>query len=114
MGIVYRAEHLMLGRHDALKLLAADLTADQAFRERFLHESRVAATIEHANVIPIHHAGEADGLLYLAMRYVRGSDLRKLLRERKRLEPDETMAVIEQVSSALDAAHERGLIHRDV
>jgi serine/threonine protein kinase len=114
MGVVYRAEHLMLGRHDALKLLAEDLTADQAFRERFLRESRVAATIEHSNVIPIHHAGEADGLLYLAMRYVRGSDLRHLLAERRRLEPDETVSVIEQVASALDAAHERGLIHRDV
>jgi serine/threonine protein kinase len=114
MGVVYRAEHVMLGRHDALKLLAADLTADQAFRERFLRESRVAATIEHSNVIPIYHAGEADGLLYLAMRYVRGSDLSKLLKERDRLEPGETVSVIEQVSSALDAAHERGLIHRDV
>jgi serine/threonine protein kinase len=114
MGVVYRAEHLMLGRHDALKLLASDLTADTAFRERFLRESRVAATIEHPNVIPIHHAGEADGLLYLAMRYVRGADLRHLLSERKRLEPAETISLVDQVSSALDAAHRYGLIHRDV
>jgi serine/threonine-protein kinase len=114
MGVVYRAEHLMLGRHDALKLLASDLTSDDAFRERFLRESRIAATIEHTNVIPIHHAGEVDGVLYLAMRYVRGSDLRRVLEQRRRLEPDETVSVIDQVSSALDAAHERGLIHRDV
>jgi serine/threonine protein kinase len=114
MGVVYRAEHVMLGRKDALKLLASDLTADQAFRERFLRESRLAAGLDHPNVIPIHHAGEADGLLYLAMRYVQGSDLRTLLEQRGRLDPEQTVAIVEQVSSALDAAHVRGLVHRDV
>jgi serine/threonine protein kinase len=114
MGVVYRAEHVMLGRQDAVKLLAAELSADAAFRERFLRESRIAAGMDHPNVIPIHHAGEVDGLLYLAMRYVKGSDLRTALDQRGQLGLDETLAIAEQVGSALDAAHERGLVHRDV
>jgi serine/threonine-protein kinase len=114
MGVVYRAEHVMLGRKDAIKLLASELSTDTAFRERFLRESRIAAGMDHPNVIPIFHAGEVDGLLYLAMRYVQGSDLRTHLEQRGQLTLEETVAVVEQVASALDAAHERGLVHRDV
>ena len=114
MGVVYRAEHVLLGRRDALKVLIPELSADEAFRERFLRESRLAAAIEHANIIPIYHAGEVDERLYLAMRYVRGPDLRTVLKHEGRLEPERAVSVVEQVASALDAAHARGLVHRDV
>src|ERR671914_2587971 len=75
MSIVYRAEHLSLGRTVALKLLAPELSEDEAFRERFLRESRMAAGLDHPNIIPIFEAGESDGVLYISMRYVQGDDL---------------------------------------
>jgi serine/threonine protein kinase len=80
MGIVYLAEHLGLKRRIALKVLASDLAEDERFRERFVRESRLAASLEHPNVVPIHEAGEVDGVLYIATRYVEGTDLRTLLR----------------------------------
>src|SRR6266581_4532612 len=76
MGVVYQAEHLRLKRHAALKLLAPELAAEAGFRERFDRESQLAATMEHPNIIPVYDAGEAEGTLYIAMRLVRGSDLR--------------------------------------
>jgi hypothetical protein len=114
MGVVYRATELSLGRPVALKLLAPERSGDRAFRERFQRESRMAAAIDHPNVIPVYAAGESDGLLYLVMRYVGGTDLHALLREEGRLEPERAADIVAQVAAALDAAHRAGLVHRDV
>ena len=114
MSVVYLAEDTRLGRKVALKLLAPELAEDDRFRERFLRESKLAASIDHSNVIPIYEAGEADGLLFIAMRYVEGTDLKELLAEKGKLEPARTLGILGQVASALDAAHARGLVHRDV
>jgi YVTN family beta-propeller protein len=114
MGVVYRAVQLDLDRPVALKLIAADLAEDPSFRERFVRESRLAASIDHPNVIPIYYTGEYEGALYIAMRYVEGSDLRTLVRAVGRLEPERAAHIVSQVASALDAAHERGIVHRDV
>ena len=113
MGVVYRARDLALDRDVALKLLAPHLAEDVSFRERFLTESRVAASLEHPNVVPIHDAGEIDGQLYIVMRLVVGSDLKVVLRGGP-LEPARAVGIAEQIASALDAAHARGLVHRDV
>ena len=114
MGEVYRAVQLSLGRRVALKVLAPELAADDRFRRRFLRESRIAASIDHPSIIPIYEAGEDGRLLYIAMRYVDGPDLATVLRREGRLEPSRALAVAAQVASALDAAHEHGLVHRDV
>ena len=114
MGVVYLAEHVGLKRKVALKLLAPPLAEDRRFRERFVRESQLAASIDHPNVIPIYEAGEADGRLFIAMRYVEGTDLRTLLRERGKLGTIQTARIVGQVAAALDAAHEQGLVHRDV
>src|SRR5215204_1796485 len=114
MGIVYRATQISLGRPVALKLIAPEHAADGGFRERFQRESRMAAAIDHPNVIPVYEAGEEDGRLYLVMRWVAGTDLHRLLRERGRLQPREAAAIVSQVAGALDAVHTAGLVHRDV
>lgn len=114
MGVVYLAEHKGLRRKVALKLLAVQLAEDPRFRERFVRESRLAASIDHPNVIPIYEAGEADGRLFIAMRYVEGTDLRTLLREKGPLDAAKAAGIVRQVAAALDAAHEQGLVHRDV
>jgi Protein kinase domain len=114
MGVVYRALQLDLDRPVALKLIAPQLAEDTAFRERFGRESRAAASIDHPNVIPIYYTGEHDGTLYIAMRYVEGSDLRSLVRAEGRLDPGRAANIVSQVASALDAAHARGIVHRDV
>jgi Protein kinase domain/SnoaL-like domain len=114
MGVVYRATELSLGRPVALKLLAPDRAGDREFRERFQREWRMAAAIDHPNVIPIYAAGEHDGSLYLVMRYVGGTDLHALLREQGRLDPERAAELVAQLASALDAAHAAGLVHRDV
>jgi serine/threonine protein kinase len=114
MGVVYRAEEVRLGRQVALKLIAPELADDPDFRQRFQRESRLAASIDHPNVIPVHAAGEVDGLLYIAMRYVDGTDLRALLQSEGRLDPQRAAYITAQVAAALDAAHARGLVHRDV
>jgi YVTN family beta-propeller protein len=114
MSVVYRADHMRLKRKVALKLLAPELAEDDAFRERFLRESELAASLDHPNVVPIYDAGEVEGLLYIAMRYVEGYDLKTLLRRDGALPPERAVAVAAQIASALDAAHERGLVHRDV
>src|SRR5436190_23575050 len=98
----------------ALKLLAPELAENEAFRTRFVRESRIAAGLDHPNVIPVYDAGEADGLLYIAMRYVRGSDLRTLLAEQGPLDIPDLVRVMDQLGEALDAAHQEGLVHRDV
>jgi streptogramin lyase len=114
MGVVYRAQQLDLERPVALKLIATPLARDEDFRERFVRESRAAAAIDHPNVIPVYGAGDVDGRLYLAMRFVEGEDLRSLVRREGTLEPRRAAAIIAQVGAALDAAHARGLVHRDI
>src|SRR5437868_1687623 len=114
MGVVYRAFDPRLKRNVALKLVAPELASDARFRERFLSETEVAASLEHPNVVPIHDAGEVDGQLYLGMRYVGGSDLKTLLNEQGALEPERALAICAQLAGALDAAHARRLVHRDV
>ena len=114
MSVVYRAEHLRLRRKAAVKLLAPELAEDEHFRERFLRESQLAASLDHPNIVPVYDAGEVEGLLYLAMRYVEGTDLRALLRRNGALRPGHALGLVAQVAEALDAAHECGLVHRDV
>ena len=114
MGVVYRAEHLRLGRKVALKVVAPQIAREPKFRERFLRESRTAGSLDHPNVVPIYDAGEADGVLYIAMRFVDGVDLATLITRDGKLEPARTARIVAQVGSALDAAHEAGLVHRDV
>jgi serine/threonine protein kinase len=114
MGIVYKATQLSLARPVAVKLIAPEHAADTGFRERFERESRMAAAIEHPNVIPVYAAGEEDGRLYLVMRWVAGTDLHKLLRDQGRLEPLRAAEIVDQLGGALDAAHAAGLVHRDV
>jgi serine/threonine-protein kinase len=114
MGVVYLAEHQTLRRRAALKIIAPDLADDADFRERFLREARIAATLTHPNVVTVYDAGEIDGLLYIAMQYVPGPDLSAILREERRLGPYRVLDIGRQVAAALDAAHMAGLIHRDV
>jgi serine/threonine-protein kinase len=113
MGEVYLAHDLRLNRKVALKVLAADRAEDLAFRERFLAESELAASIDHPNIVPIYEASEVGGSLFIAMRYVEGTDLKHVLREGTP-SPEQTIALLAQVAEALDAAHARGLVHRDV
>jgi outer membrane protein assembly factor BamB len=114
MGVVYRAHDLRLKRPVALKLIVPELAPDERFRERFARETELAMSLEHPNVVPIYDAGDVDGRLYLAMRLVAGSDLAKLLRTQGALEPTRALAICRQVAGALDAAHAKGLVHRDV
>ena len=113
MGVVYRAEQLGLARKVALKILAPVLVDDEAFRQRFVRESQMAAAIDHPNILPIYEAGEVDGVYFLAMRFVDGADLETRLRSGP-LEPPQAVRLLGQVASALDAAGEAGLVHRDV
>ena len=114
MGVVYSAIEERLDRPVALKLIASRHAMDDEFRERFERESRLAASIDHPNVVPIYGAGEEDGRPYLVMRLVRGTDLQALLAERGRLDPESATRIAAQVAAALDAAHAAGLVHRDV
>jgi serine/threonine-protein kinase len=114
MGIVYRAVQLDLQRPVALKVIAGDLAGDPEFRERFERESRMAAAIDHPNVVPVYAAGEDRGALYIVMRFVPGSDLHALIRSIGRLPAQRVAAIVAQVAAALDAAHAAGLVHRDV
>ncbi len=114
MGVVYLAEHVRLKRKVALKILSGELTDNPAFRERFVRESELAASLDHPNIIPIYDAGESDGLAFIAMRYVGGSDLDAVIRTLGPQPLGRVVQIARQVGSALDAAHSRGLIHRDV
>jgi serine/threonine-protein kinase len=114
MGVVYRATQLGLDRAVALKLVAPERAADANFRARFEREARVAAAIEHPNVIPVYGAGEEDGRLYLLMRWVPGTDLQALIRRSGRLGHVHAATIVAQVAAGLDAAHAVGLVHRDV
>jgi ABC-type branched-subunit amino acid transport system substrate-binding protein/streptogramin lyase len=113
MSVVYLADDLRLHRKVALKLIAPELAQDKRFRERFLTESELAASLDHPNVVPIYEAGEAGGVLFIAMRYVEGTDLKGLLEDGP-LAPEQAVMLTAQVADALDAAHIRGLVHRDV
>jgi len=114
MAVVYRAEDSRLGRKVALKLLTPELGAQEQFQRRFIQESRLAASLDHPNIIPIYEAGNADGVLFIAMRYVVGTDLKVAITGDVPLQPMRTLRLAEQIGDALDAAHERGLVHRDV
>lgn len=114
MAVVYRATDLRLGRPVALKLLAPEWSHNESFQRRFMRESQLAASIDHPNIIPVYEAGKAEDLLYIAMRYVDGSDLSSLLGRDGPMSLDRALPVLHQVASALDAAHARGLVHRDV
>jgi serine/threonine protein kinase len=114
MAIVFKARDLRLDRPVALKVLAPELARSPQFRDRFLRESRLAASLDHPNIVPVYEAGEAAGLLFIAMRLVGGGDLTALLQDEGPLSPDETVAILSQVAAALDAAHAAGLVHRDV
>jgi serine/threonine-protein kinase len=115
MGAVYEATQIALDRRVALKFVSPALGADDRFRERFRREARSAAAIEHPNILPVYEAGELDdGRLFLAMKLVSGPDLSSMLKERGPLEAEEAVAVLLQIGEALDAAHRKGLVHRDV
>src|SRR3954468_6580227 len=114
MGVVYRASQLALDRTVALKVIAPGLLDEQTMRARFVRESKVAASIDHPNVIPIYYAGEEGGVAYIAMRYVPGDDIRSLVRRDGKLAPERAAKLVVQIGAALDAAHRAGLVHRDI
>src|SRR5688500_10803323 len=114
MAVVYRAEDMRLGRTVALKLLSPQLADNEQFRRRFIQESRLAASLDHPHIVPIYEAGEADGRLYLAMRFVDGADLGALVAAEGPMAPGRAVALLRGIAEALDAAHDRGLVHRDV
>jgi protein kinase-like protein len=115
MAVVFRARDAVLGRLAALKVLSPALAADQEFRARFLRESQAVASVEEPHIIPVYGAGEVDGVLYIATKFVPGGDLADVMeRAGGALEPGRAVTFIEQVAAALDAAHAAGLVHRDV
>ena len=114
MGVVYRARHIALDHVVALKVISPELVGDERFRQRFQSESRIAVSIRHPNVVSVHHAGEEEGLLFVTMDYIEGTDLRGLLNREGWLEPDRATTLLAPLADALDAAHSRGLIHRDI
>jgi serine/threonine-protein kinase len=116
MGTVYLVQHPRLPRHDALKVLSADLTADPQYRARFVREADIAASLSHPNILGIHDRGESDGQFWISMDYVSGTDAARLLRKRypHGMPVSLAMQIITAVGSALDHAHQRGLLHRDV
>jgi serine/threonine protein kinase len=114
MAVVFRARDEGLERIVALKVLAPAFTEDTEFRERFIRESRAAARVDHPHIIPVHAAGDTGGVLYLAMRFVPGGDLRAVIQREGPLTAERTAALLSPIASALDAAHAAGLVHRDV
>jgi serine/threonine protein kinase len=114
MGIVYRATHVPAEREVALKVIAPEHSRDREFRLRFQREYRAEASIHHPNVMPVYTAGAKNGRLYVTMRYVRGTDLAQLLARGGRLPPALAARLVAQIADGLDAAHARGIVHRDV
>ncbi len=114
MGIVYRATNVALNRIYALKVITPELAQDDQFRQRFMREMRIAASLHHPNIVAIHYAGEHQGLVFFVMDYVHGTDLREVLVKYGPVEPTRAVDLLERLASALDAAHARGLVHRDV
>src|ERR1022692_3106624 len=114
MAVVYRALDVRLDRWVALKILAPEIARDDSFRQRFISESRAAAAVDHPHIIPVFEAGEAGGILFIAMRYVGGGGVRTLFRRLGLLGAARVTSIVAQVASALDASHAIGLVHRDV
>ena len=114
MGVVYKATHLVLDHVVALKVISPELVGDERFRKRFQSESRIAVSLRHPNVVSVHHAGEEDGQLFVTMDFIEGTDIRGLLNEEGFLGPARAASILSQVSAALDVAHARGLVHRDI
>jgi serine/threonine protein kinase len=114
MGVVYRARHLALDHVVALKVISPDLVGDERFRRGFAAESRIALSIHHPNVVPVHHAGEEQGLLFVTMDFIEGVDLHGLLRAEGPPGPNRAAALVAPIAAALDAGHAKGLVHRDV
>ena len=114
MAVVYRALDVRLDRWVALKILAPEIASDGSFRQRFISESRAAAAVDHPHIIPVFEAGEAGGVLFIAMRYVGGGDVRTLFRRLGPLDAARVTSIVTQVAAALDASHSIGLVHRDV
>ncbi|HEX4287325.1 MAG TPA: serine/threonine-protein kinase [Trebonia sp.] len=114
MAVVFRARDERLGRSIALKVMAPEWSEDEEFRRRFVAESRAAARVDDPHVIPVYEAGAASGVLFIAMRLVAGTDLRGVLRREGALPPGRALELLSPVASALDAAHDAGLVHRDV
>src|SRR3954465_3941000 len=114
MGVVYLADNVRSGQRVALKLLTPDLARSSGFRERFIREAGYASSLRHPNVLEVYDAGEQDGVLYIAMQYVEGEDLKALLSREGRLDARRAVGILGQVASALDAAHSTGVLHRDI
>jgi serine/threonine protein kinase len=114
MGVVFLARDERLERQVALKVVAPHLAEDQEFRQRFIAEARSAAAIDHPNVVTVYSSGMVDGTLYMAMKYVKGTDLRAALRDDGALDSETAVTILEEVGAALDAAHAEGMVHRDV
>ncbi len=114
MSVVYLAVDAKLGRRVALKIMSEELAENESFRTRFVREAEMAANLEHPNIVPVYDAGDADGVLYLAMRVIRGTDLRRVITGGGPMEVERSVAILRQVGGALDAAHRAGLVHRDV
>jgi serine/threonine-protein kinase len=114
MGVVYLALDPILQRLAAIKVLSPHLSSDETVIARFINEARIAASLQHPNIVTVYEAGQDGEFVFMAMEYVEGQDLATLLRERGRLHPDEAIAILKAIASALDYAHQRGVIHRDV
>ena len=114
MGVVFRAIREPEGDEIALKILRPELSSDDTFRQRFVHEARAAGEVRHKHLVPIVDAGEADGRPYLAVAFVRGRTLEQRLADHGALPIDELVRVIAHVASGLDALHNAGIVHRDV
>ncbi|GAB3679873.1 serine/threonine protein kinase [Saccharopolyspora tripterygii] len=113
MSVMYRATDVRLGRKVALKVMGEHITGDTEFRERFVDEARNTSAIDHANIVPLYDFGEVDGMLFIAMRLVEGSDLAGLISDGP-ISPKRTLELLGQIAEALDMLHERGLVHLDL
>ena len=114
IGVLYRARQLRLDRPVALKLVEPEVAREPLVRERLRREARTVAALDHPNVVPLYEAGEEDGTVYIVTRWVDGTELGTLIREEGPLDPRRAARIAAQIASALEVAHEKGLIHRDV